>query len=186
VRPASEPKEVERPQEQPRPRAAPIKKSVILTPTINDTRIDVSDELGALILDAACTFENSSSWDAFVTSSRHDSDMHAEVAKLPHPASHILQQYRKRGLPVTMRTTPWSQKRKDAAISRGAHLSARQHVAFLRTEFASMIKKGQWAVLPARLVRRMRKLGISPIGVVPQRDRRPRTIVEYSFFDVNE
>jgi hypothetical protein len=49
-----------------------------------------------------------------------------------------------------------------------------------------MIKKGQWAVLPARLVRRMRKLRISPIGVVPQRDRRPRTIVDYLFFDVNE
>jgi hypothetical protein len=32
----------------------------------------------------------------------------------------------------------------------------------------------------------MRKLRISPIGVVPQRDRRPRTIVDYSFCDVNE
>jgi hypothetical protein len=85
-----------------------------------------------------------------------------------------------------MRTLPWSRQRKDAAIERGARLSAKQHVAFLRQEFASMIKKGQWTVLPARLVRHMCKLRISPIGVVPQRGRRPRTIVEYSFCDVNE
>jgi hypothetical protein len=85
-----------------------------------------------------------------------------------------------------MRTLPWSRHRKDASIERGAHLSAKQHVAFLRQEFASMIKKGQWTVFPARLVRHMHKLRISPIGVVYQRDRRPRTIVDYSFCDVNE
>jgi hypothetical protein len=49
-----------------------------------------------------------------------------------------------------------------------------------------MIKKGQWTVLPARLVRHMRKLRIIPIGVAPERDRHPRTIVGYSFFDINE
>jgi hypothetical protein len=49
-----------------------------------------------------------------------------------------------------------------------------------------MIKKGQWTVLPVQLVRHMRKLRISPTGVVPQRDCRPRTIVDYSFCDVNE
>jgi hypothetical protein len=49
-----------------------------------------------------------------------------------------------------------------------------------------MIKQGQWTVFPARLVRHMRTLRISPIGVAPQRDHRPRTIVDYSFCDVNE
>jgi hypothetical protein len=112
--------------------------------------------------------------------------MHAEVAALPHPASRLLHECRKRGVPITMRNLTWSQQRKNAAIRRGAHLSVKQHTAFLRQEFASMIKKGQWTVLPARLVCHMRKLRISPIGVVPQQDRRPRTIVNYSFCNMNE
>jgi hypothetical protein len=58
--------------------------------------------------------------------------MHAKVADLPHPASHIHHQYLKRGAPVTMCTLSWSRQRKDAAIERGSHLSAKQHVTFLR------------------------------------------------------
>jgi hypothetical protein len=112
--------------------------------------------------------------------------MHPEVGALPHPASVLLRQYRKREVPVLMRNSPWSQQRKDTAINRGAHLSAKQNVAFLRQGFAAMIKKGHWTVLPARLVHHMRKLRISPIGIVPQRYRRPRTIVDYLFFDVND
>jgi hypothetical protein len=99
--------------------------------------------------------------------------MHADVAALPHPASRILHHYRKRGVPVTMRNLPWSQQRKNDAIKRGAHLSAKQHTDFLRQEFVSMIKRGQLTVLPARLVSHMRKLRVNPIGVVPQRDLRP-------------
>jgi hypothetical protein len=50
---------------------------------------------------------------------------------------------------------------------------------------ADMIEKGQWIMLPADQARKLPNLRISPIGVVPQRDRRPRTIVDYSFSDVN-
>jgi hypothetical protein len=153
---------------------------------VNDTRIDISVELGALISAAACKFKHSLSWESFIQNSRHTSDMHADVAALPHPASHILHQYRKRGVPVTMRNLPWSQQRKNDAIKRGAHLSAKQHTDFLRQEFVFMINKGQWTVLSARLVSHMRKLRVSLIGVAPQRDRRPRAIVDYSFCDVNE
>jgi hypothetical protein len=49
-----------------------------------------------------------------------------------------------------------------------------------------MTKKGQWVVLPDRLVLDNANLRISPFGVVPQRDRRPRTISDYSYFLVNE
>jgi hypothetical protein len=97
----------------------------------------------------------------------HTSDMHADVAALPHPASRILHQYRKCGVPITMRNLPWSQQRKNEAIKRGAHLSAKQHTDFIRQEVVSMINKGQWTVLPARLVSHMQKLKVSPIGVVP-------------------
>jgi hypothetical protein len=51
---------------------------------------------------------------------------------------------------------------------------------------ADMVEKGQWVVLPYELLRHLPQLRISPIGVVPQHDRRPRTIVDLSFFGVNK
>ena len=45
---------------------------------------------------------------------------------------------------------------------------------------------GHWIVLPAERVLHLPKLQLSPIGVVPQRDRRPRTIIDYSFNGVNQ
>jgi hypothetical protein len=113
-----------------RKHAAPVKSASPVIPTVNNTRVNISDELGALISEAAHNLKHSSSWDSLVQKSMNTSDMHAKVADLPHPASHILCQYLKRGAPVTMRTLPWSRQRKDAAIERGAHLSAKQHVAF--------------------------------------------------------
>jgi hypothetical protein len=51
---------------------------------------------------------------------------------------------------------------------------------------ADMIEKNQWLVFPFSQVRNLPNLRISPIGVVPQRDRRPRTIVDYSYSNVNQ
>jgi hypothetical protein len=53
-----------------------------------------------------------------------------------------------------------------------------------------LVLKGQWIVLLYSVVRTLprrvrRQLRISPMGVVPQRDRHPRVIVDYSFFGVN-
>ncbi|CAJ1940912.1 unnamed protein product [Cylindrotheca closterium] len=36
------------------------------------------------------------------------------------------------------------------------------------------------------LVRHLQNLRLSPLGVVPQRDRRPRLIVDLSFFGINQ
>jgi hypothetical protein len=49
-----------------------------------------------------------------------------------------------------------------------------------------MIKKRQWIVLPKKLVLNNWNLRLSPLGVVPQRERRPMTICDYSLFLVNE
>jgi hypothetical protein len=48
-----------------------------------------------------------------------------------------------------------------------------------------MIRKGQWTLLLAHLVLNETQLRLGPLGGVPQRDRRPRTISDYSFFGVN-
>jgi hypothetical protein len=49
-----------------------------------------------------------------------------------------------------------------------------------------MVEKGFWVVVPYTQVRDIPNLRLSPMGVVPQRDRRPRTIVDYSFSEVNQ
>jgi hypothetical protein len=48
-----------------------------------------------------------------------------------------------------------------------------------------MVKKGYWIVLPYREVRHLKNLRVSPFGIAPQRDRRPRTIVDYTHSGVN-
>ncbi len=49
-----------------------------------------------------------------------------------------------------------------------------------------MINKGQWIVLPYSEVTHLPGLCISPPGVIPQRDRQPRWIVDYSWWNVND
>jgi hypothetical protein len=90
------------------------------------------------------------------------------------------------GAPIATKSVPWTWQQKQEAIRRGPHQSAHQHVDFLRQEYVDMIHKGQWVLLPVRLILGEKNLKLSPLGVVPQRDRRPRTISDYSFFGVND
>ena len=48
-----------------------------------------------------------------------------------------------------------------------------------------MINKQQWIVLPTNMIKRMFDSQLSPIGLVPQTNRRDRMISDYSYFDVN-
>ena len=48
-----------------------------------------------------------------------------------------------------------------------------------------MIKKNQWIILPYSTAKDIPNLRISPPGVVPQRDRRPRWIGDYSWSAIN-
>ena len=70
-------------------------------------------------------------------------------------------------------------------MERGSHKSALQHPDFLEGEFVEMMKKGQWILLQYKSVRGLRNLRLSPLGVIPQRNRLPRTIVDYTFSKVN-
>ena len=49
-----------------------------------------------------------------------------------------------------------------------------------------MILKSQWVVLPAEDVASLPGLRISPPGVGPQQDRRPRWICDYTWSEVNK
>ena len=73
----------------------------------------------------------------------------------------------------------------EQARRRGPHQSAIEYREFLYDEMATMADKGQWLILPYSDVKDLPGLRLSPIGVVPQHSRRPRTIVDYTFYGVN-
>jgi hypothetical protein len=83
-------------------------------------------------------------------------------------------------------TPPWSQAKLAAACARGSHKSATEYITFLQEEIIAMMQKGQWVLLPYHLVKHLPNLRLSPLGVVPQRDRRPRVIVDYTYSGVND
>jgi hypothetical protein len=132
-------------------------------------------------------YHEAASWGYFLESSRDPrGDLSPDVKQLPHRAAHLLDRLRLTGAPVVTKNEPWPLAKKIQALNRGLYASAINHVEFLRDEFVNMTDKVQWVVLPDRLVLNQTNLRLSPLGVVPQRDRRPRTISEYSLFMVNE
>ena len=109
----------------------------------------------------------------------------ASLSEVKHPARHLLRQYKHRGAPVVLMTGEWSEGERLAALKRGPHKSATEHAPFLREEFASMVEKGQWMVLPYSVAKRLPGLRLSPPGVKVEQDRRPRWIGDYSYFKTN-
>ena len=87
---------------------------------------------------------------------------------------------------MTTATAPWSTERCEEAMRRGLHKSSHGERVFVFEEVLDFCKQGYWAVVPFSSVRHWRNLRVSPLRVVPQRDRRPRLIVDYRFSGVNE
>ncbi len=123
-------------------------------------------------------------WQKFVQHRRQRGDI--GNLQFHHPAMHTLHQYKHHGVPVRLSTPPWSKQRLQQALHRGAHRSCFDYIDFLETEFVEMIRKSQWVVLPYDEVKHLPYLRVSPPGVIPQRDRRPRWIVDYSYSSVND
>ena len=122
-------------------------------------------------------------WQELVKSRRGRGDLTA--LNIPHSAAPLLQHIKKRGVPVTLSTPPWSFQQQLQAIQRGPHRSCLHHIDFLEEEFVDMIRKNQWVILPFSTAQQLPNLCISPPGVVPQRERRPRWIGDYSWSGVN-
>jgi hypothetical protein len=144
------------------------------------------DRLGTYIALSTDSLRNASSWPEFIRSQRGDSEIPSTVSSLPHPAASLLSRISKTGVPVLLSEPPWSAQQKHAVIARGSHQSAKLHASFLRNEMADMIEQKFWTVVPFSWVQTLPNLKLSPMGVVPQRDRRSRPIVDYSFYHVNK
>jgi hypothetical protein len=70
---------------------------------------------------------------------------------------------------------------------RGPHRSAAVKFAdFLLSNMYEYAQMGFWTVLPYQAVRLQPSLCLTPAGVVPQRERRPRPIIDYSFYGTNQ
>lgn len=108
-----------------------------------------------------------------------------DLSRIQHPARELLQHLELVGATAAQTTPSWTPSRLQGVMQRGPHKSAYEHVDFLRNEMVDMIDKDIWVVLPYDIVKTLPDLRLSPIGVVPQHERRPRTIVDYSYFGVN-
>ena len=123
-------------------------------------------------------------WHDFVKFRRKRGDF--SVLDFPHPAKRILRHYKNHGAPVKFSTKPWTPAKIKEALLRGPHRSCHDHIDFLNEEFVDMINKNQWIVLPWEAAKDLPGLRLSPPGVVPQRGRRPRWIVDYTWWEVNK
>ena len=130
-------------------------------------------------------YQQSPSWDAFIQACRGAPDISPSVTSTDHTATTFLDNIRLSGVPLHIDAPPWTPDDKTAAITRGSHPSARLHLEFLRNELADMIDQKFWIALPYETIKHLDTLCLSPMGVVPQLDRRPRVIVDYTFSQVN-
>ena len=146
----------------------------------------LSDELGKLVLEASQRLETAESFEDFVRLSQGPSDIHPEVEFLDHPASDLLREYRDNGVPFKTAADPWTREQLEAVLERGPHQSALEYKDFVREEFLDYVKKKYWILLPARKVMDVPELRLSPLGCVPQHERRPRLICDYTFYGVNQ
>jgi hypothetical protein len=91
------------------------------------------------------------------------------------------------GVPAMSASPPWTSRQRLYALRCGAHPSATHHFrTFLHEDLLDMVAKGYWAILPYNAVRHLPHLKLSPSGVVPQREHRPRPIMDYTYTKVNQ
>ena len=143
------------------------------------------DDLGEFIELDSTYLSDCGSWSDLFHHVKGRSNFSATLERLPHKAKPLLLRYANQGVPVLLSTRPWTLAEKDAAIRRGNHPSTKAYAEFIHSEMTDMRKKGMFIVLPYDSVRNLPSLRLSPLGCVPQRERRPRIINDYTFSGVN-
>ncbi len=113
------------------------------------------------------------------------SDIPPNIADINHRAAPVLNRIRRNGVSVVLATEPWHPDLLEKRLHRGPHNSSHEYIDFLGEEFLDFCQKGFWMILPYDDVKHLPGLHLSPLGVVPQRERRPRIIVDYTFYGLN-
>jgi hypothetical protein len=122
-------------------------------------------------------------WSNFVRSRQQFSSLNKRYYNvLNHPVVPYLYRLAHRGVPAPSQSKPWPFSRKLQAYCRGPHVSAAKiYAPFVLEDMYNMVREGYWCVLPFAAVAHFSQLKLSPAGVVPQWERRPRIILDYSF-----
>jgi len=145
------------------------------------------DRLGKIVTRSELSFRSSSSWSCYIRSTQKQQPrLSRHVRHLQHRAASYLDSLRRHGAPVKLAGDPLSPAELDQRIHRGPHKSAHDYSDFVRNEIATFCDSGFMTVLPYDAVKHLPNLHLSPLGVVPQRDRRPRLIVDLTFWGVND
>jgi len=112
--------------------------------------------------------------------------MHPRIGTLPHPTAEYLHELASTGVPAYFADDPWTVTQLDTVLQKGPHRSAAAEFAnFIVEDMFDYVQMGYWVVLPYASVRHLPNLRLAPAGVVPQRERRPRPIMDYSFYNTN-
>ena len=79
----------------------------------------------------------------------------------------------------------WKEEERRQALEHGTNQYMMEHVLFLREDFASMVGKGKYLVLPYSVAKELMRLRLIPLGVKEERDQQPRWIGDYSYYNLN-
>ena len=110
------------------------------------------DRLDAHIENATTAFKKASSWGDFIRSIRGKGDLYPNVGSLNHPAAYLLSRIQKSGTPAVLFAAPWTKAKIEMVLKRGPHKFSHNGIDFLCTEYADMMDKQQWTVVPASMV----------------------------------
>lgn len=144
------------------------------------------DRLGKIVLQSMLAYRRLASWPQYANRVRGRKRLSRRVKRLRHRAAQYLDRLRQQGAQAKVSGSPWTLERLEQCVARGPHKSAKAESAFVRNEIADFCDKGFYTVLPFDLVKDLPHLRLSPLGVVPQRNRRPRLIVDLSFWGIND
>jgi hypothetical protein len=175
------------PSEHPPPHEGGARHTPGASTPAPSTADELLDKINGLVQALAADYVSTSSWSEILEKFRgQEGDFHPQIKRLPHAAAELLEDLHVTVDKVKLSTPKWTMAQKEAALARGPHQSSDAHTAFLHSEFFAMIQKKHLILLPAALVTTEEELGISPLGVLPQQDRRIRSIIDYTFYCINE
>ena len=146
---------------------------------------DKLDNLGEFIKLDTNFYIRRDSWEDLFHAVKGGSNFSNRLRHLKHRAKPPLQRIARHGIPVLLTTKAWTLEQKDRAMQRGNHPSTLAFAPFIQSKMKDMKSKGMFIVLPYHLVRNLKPLQISPLGCIPQRERRPRIINNYTYSGVN-
>ena len=80
----------------------------------------------------------------------------------------------------------WDMATIDARMAAGCHHSAQDHCEFIRKEMAEFMEEGFFTVIPYQIARSLPGLRLPPLGVQEEHTRRPRLVVDHTWFGVKD